>query len=117
MNGTNETPMHGQGDHHLLKPLEAERGRLEAEIAAAEERKAAAERRAADVTGALHAVVMHAKERLTEIEQSHIKTIEAIRSQARDEIERITADAHRRVRLRAHPAADQTAGGTREGLE
>ena len=117
MNGTKETAVRGQGDDHLVTPLEAERRRLEAEIAEAEERKAAAERRAPDVTGALHAVVMRSKGLLAEIEQSHTKTIEAIRAQARDEIECITADAHRRVRMRAHPATDHTPEGTRQGVE
>jgi hypothetical protein len=77
--------------------LEAERIRLEREIAAAEARSTAARLRTEEVNAALHAVVVSSKERLTEMEREHERHIAMIRSAAQSEVEQILDEARRRA--------------------
>ena len=77
--------------------LDAERTRLESEIAAAESRVVAARQRAAEASEALHAVVLASKRRLADLESEHERHITMIRDAAQAEVERIFDDARRRV--------------------
>ena len=79
--------------------LEAERARLEHEIAVAEARAADARRRVAEMNDALHAVVVSSKERLAAMEREHERHIEMIRSAAQTEVDHVLADARRRAGL------------------
>jgi F0F1-type ATP synthase membrane subunit b/b' len=101
---TPPTPL-AAGHDAGVAALEAERTRLEHEIAAAEARTADARRRTAEMNAALHAVVVSSKERLAAMEREHERHIEMIRSTAQTEVEHILADARHRARLAPAPAA------------
>ncbi len=90
--------------------LEAERTRLEREIAAAEARTADARRRTAEMNAALHAVVVSSKERLAAMEREHERHIEMIRSAAQTEVEQILVDARRRAGLATPPSTVHPTG-------
>jgi hypothetical protein len=101
---TPPTPL-AAGHDAGVAALEAERTRLEHEIAAAEARTADARRRTAEMNAALHAVVVSSKERLAAMEREHERHIEMIRSTAQTEVEHILADARHRAGLAPAPAA------------
>ena len=81
--------------------LDAERSRLEAEIAAAKARAVAARRRAAERDGemraALQAEIAASRAQLGFLEREHDATVARIREQARAEVERILTEARRQA--------------------
>ena len=78
--------------------LDAERVRLEAEIATAKSRAASARHRAAlrdaEMRDALRAEIAASKESLTAMEREHDTTIAMVRGAAQAEVDRILAAAH-----------------------
>ena len=95
--------------------LGAERLRLEAEIEVANERIAVArsrvEQRDADLNAALRAELVASQECLAEMEREQDMTVEMVRAAARDEVERILAEARQRI---ASSEADLTNSETAE---
>ena len=82
-----------------LGELEAERARLEAEIASAKSRTAAARHRMAErdaeVRAALRAELLASKETVTELERHHQTELAAIEERAHAEVVRINAESRR----------------------
>jgi len=85
--------------------FDAERSRLEAEIAAAKARAIAARERAAqreaELRAALQAELAASREQLTALEREHDATVAQVRHEASAEVERILSEAPRQAAARA----------------
>jgi len=85
--------------------FDAERSRLEAEIAAAKARAIAARERAAqreaELRAALQAELAASREQLAALEREHDATVAQVRDEASAEVERILSEASRQAAARA----------------
>jgi hypothetical protein len=84
-----------------VDPIEEERARLETDIALAKARlltaKGAAAQLDAETKQALRAELALSREQLADVDRRHAESVEAIRAAAAGEVERVLADARRRV--------------------
>ncbi len=98
--------------------FEAERLRLEAGIEAANERIAVArhrsEQRDVDLNAALRAELVASQECLAEMEREQDMTVEMVRAAARDEVERILAEARQQVASRSGELTDSETAGAND---
>jgi len=93
--------------------FDAERSRLEAEIAAAKGRAIAARERAAqreaELRAALQAEIAASREELSALEREHDLTVARVRDEANAEVERILAEARRQAACEAAASSDPLA--------
>ncbi|MEY4231701.1 MAG: hypothetical protein RLZZ362_2550 [Actinomycetota bacterium] len=89
--------LNGHAAEDVDEDLLAERDRLLAEISAAEARTSAAEARLNDVSAMLRDEVASARDRLSAIDREHEEQMEALRTKARADDDRIMAEARERV--------------------
>ena len=93
--------------------FDAERSRLEAEIAAAKARAIAARERAAqreaELRAALQAEIAASREELSALEREHDLTVARVRDEANAEVERILAEARRQAAREATASSDPLA--------
>ncbi len=96
-----------------MDEVEAERTRLERDLAAAHARSGAARERAAvreeRTRASLHAELLAARERLADMEREHERAVARIRATAQAEVERILADARRLLDARGGSADESVA--------